>query len=286
MSAQKVDLSRVRIGDVIAPGFVSCSPKASARKVAETMAAKGIHCVVVTDMRQDEGGVRGRGVISALDLASVAPGELDHLTAAEIAKTEPVEVKVTDPIERASRLMGDHKVTHLLVTEGDGEEPIGIFSTLDLAHTLAGRAKPPPLVSTSGGLEQLSEFAWVLVDALGLHQTERRRWDAALHGDYGYGPPFDSMEALRQHLEAAAKATEVGTADVPIELIALLIAFFAAHPDRHEVSRELLRDAMREAFMGAELPADIRDWLASHPGMLREGAELGPPTDSMIPASL
>lgn len=266
MCAAEVDLSRVRVGDVIAPGIVSCSPESSARDVAELMAAKGIHCVVVIGMPEEE---EGWGVISDLDLASVAAGELDRITAAEIAVTEPVKVKATDSLEQASRQMVERQVTHVLVAHGDPARPMGVLSTLDVARALAGEAKPPPLVSTSAGLEHLSEFAWVFVDPLGLNQAERRSWDAALHADYGHGPPFDSMEALRQHLEAASEATDVGTTDVPIRLIALLVAFFAAHPDRHEVSRKLLADALREAFAGAELPSDIQRWLARHPGMAK-----------------
>src|SRR5512134_2664413 len=102
MCAAQVDLSRVRVGDVIAPGIVSCSPESSARDVAELMAAKGIHCVVVIGMLEEAGGVRGWGVISDLDLASVAAGDLDRITAAEIAVTEPVKVKATDSLEQAS----------------------------------------------------------------------------------------------------------------------------------------------------------------------------------------
>ncbi len=273
MGAAEIDLSRVRVGDVIAPGIVSCSPESSARDVAELMAAKGIHCVVVIDMLEAEGGVRGWGVISDLDLASVAVGELDRITAAEIAATEPVEVKATDSLEHASRQMVEHQVTHVLVAHGDPAQPIGVLSTLDLARALAGEAKPPPLVSTPGDLERLSESAWVFVDVLGLHHAERRHWSAALHADYGYGPPFESMEALRQHLDAAAEATEVGATEVPIKLITLLITFFAVHPDRHEISRKLFADALREAFGGADLPSDIRYWLARHPGMVKGGSE-------------
>ena len=273
MSATEVDLSRVRVGDVIAPGIITCSPETSARDVAELMAAKGIHCVVVTDMHEQQGGVPGWGVISDLDLASVAAGELDQITAAEIAATEPVRVKATDSLEQASRQMVEHQVAHVLVAQGDPAHPIGVLSTLDLARALAGEAKPPPLVSTSTALERLSESAWVFVDVLGLHEAERRRWNAALHADYGYGPPFESMEALRRQLEAASEATEVRTADVPIKLITLLVIFFAAHPDRHEVSRKLLADALHEAFTGAELPSDIRYWLTRHPGMVHGRSE-------------
>ena len=268
VSDTKVDLSHIRVGDVMAPGIVSCSPDSSAREVAATMAAKGIHCVVVTDIPDDDGGARGWGVISDLDLATVAVGELDKLTAAEIAATEPVEVSTTDSLEYANQQMVEHQVTHVLVAEGDPAQPTGVLSTLDLARALAGEATPPPLVSTAGDLELLSEFAWVFVDFLGLNQAQRRRWSAALHADYGYGPPFESMEALRQHLEAASAATETSPSDVPIRLIALLITFFAAHPDRHEISRKLLADALREAFAGAELPSDVRYWLARHPGMV------------------
>jgi CBS domain-containing protein len=273
MCAVEVDLCRVRVGDVMAPGIVSCSPEASAREVAATMAAKGIHCVVVMGLREAEEGVRGWGVISDLDLASAATGELDRITAAEFAATEPVEVKDTDTLEQASRKMVEHQVSHVLVTHGAPAQPIGVLSTLDLARALAGEAQRPPLVRTAGDLERLSEFAWVFIDVLGLHQAERRRWSAALHADHGFGPPFESTEALRQHLEAAAEATEVDADDVPIELITLLITFFAAHPDRHELSRRLFADALGEAFGGAELPPDVRYWLARHPGMVKGGSD-------------
>jgi CBS domain-containing protein len=104
MSAAEIDLSRVRVGDVIAPGIVSCPPESSARDVAEIMSAKGIHCVVVTDVLEEEGGGGGWGVISDLDLASVATGDLDRVTAAEIAATEPVKVRAADSLTGTARI--------------------------------------------------------------------------------------------------------------------------------------------------------------------------------------
>jgi CBS domain-containing protein len=131
-------LAGVRVEAVMSRRLLRCPPEATVREVASLMARESIHCVVVEDLMAEEGGVRGWGMISDLDLATVAPGDVDRLTAAEIAATEPVMTRLGDSLERVARLMSDHQVTHVLVTGGEPPTPRGVVSTLDLARALAG----------------------------------------------------------------------------------------------------------------------------------------------------
>lgn len=122
--------------------FLGCPPEAGVREVARLMVAEGIHCAIVAGLFEEEGGVRGWGVISSLDLATVAAGDLDELTAAEIAATEPVMVKASDSLGDAAREMSAHGVAHLIVVDGDPARPVGVISTLDIARVIAGSDPP------------------------------------------------------------------------------------------------------------------------------------------------
>lgn len=136
------DLARTAVDAVMSRRVLGCAPDSSARQVAQLMTAEGIHCAVVEGLLEEEGGLRGFGVISSLDLATVAPGALDELTAAEIAASEPVMVEATDSLEEAVTRMVDHRVTHLIVVDGDPPRPVGVISTLDVARAVAG-SEPP-----------------------------------------------------------------------------------------------------------------------------------------------
>ena len=50
---------------------------------------------------------------------------------------------------------------------------------------------------------------------------------------------------------------------VPLRAVAAVMAFLAAHPERHDDGDALLNDALREAYpLHGELPADVAAWLA------------------------
>jgi CBS domain-containing protein len=130
-----------KVADVMRVGIVSCSPETSLTDVARTMAACRIHAVVVRDLDR-EGERRAWGVISDLDLALAAGPDADETTAGSIARTELVTVSADEPVQRATQLMGEHEVSHLLVMHPQDGRPLGIISTLDIAGVLGwGRAE-------------------------------------------------------------------------------------------------------------------------------------------------
>jgi CBS domain-containing protein len=120
------------VADVMREGIHTCAASATLREVARTMADRRIHCVVVTGLHADDVW----GVVSDLDLARAAGGDLDQLTAGEVAASEVVTVPPSATIDQAAQLMAEHDVAHLLVVIAESGRPIGIVSTLDIARAL------------------------------------------------------------------------------------------------------------------------------------------------------
>jgi CBS domain-containing protein len=108
------------------------------------MARHRIHSVVVLpDPTAPPGADRGWGVISELDLVGAAPFEDPETTAGRVAGTPVVVIAPDEPLLRASMLMAEYAVSHLLVVPPEGE-PVGIVSALDVARALAPPAEAPP----------------------------------------------------------------------------------------------------------------------------------------------
>jgi CBS domain-containing protein len=118
------------------PGVVFCIPQAPVRTVAQIMAQRRIHAVVVSDLDMPVWKHRW-GVISDLDLVEAFGSDVHRVTAAEIASEEPVTVAVEEPLAVAARVMAEHRVMHLIVVEGDPARAVGVISTLDLAGVMA-----------------------------------------------------------------------------------------------------------------------------------------------------
>lgn len=97
------------------------------------MAIYRIHCVVVSEM---EGG-KPVGVISDIDLAVATSAGARDGTAGQLAVTESVTVAADDSLDRASQLMAEHRVSHLVVIQPHSGHPVGVLSALDLAGVLA-----------------------------------------------------------------------------------------------------------------------------------------------------
>lgn len=108
-------------------GILSCSADAPLSEVAGVMAKHGVHAVAIT---AGHGG-RPTGVVSDIDVvAAIASG--DERTAGQSA-TEPFAVSADERIDRAARMMAEHKVSHLIVVDPAGGYPTGVLSTLDVA---------------------------------------------------------------------------------------------------------------------------------------------------------
>lgn len=116
-------------------GLVSCPRDASLTTVAELMAERQVHCVVVSD---DPSSARALwGVVSDLDLIAAATVRaLDEQQAGATAMTPAVTVAPGELLQSAANLMTKYGVAHLVVVDPVAQRPVGVLSTLDLASAL------------------------------------------------------------------------------------------------------------------------------------------------------
>lgn len=122
----------ITVRDVMHPGIIVCGPESPVRYAASLMARHRVHTIVVLG-DDEEGGPWG--VVSDTDiLAAFGRRDLDG-SAGAIARTPIVTVAASEGIMRATELMRQHRVTHLVVTVRG--RPVGVVSTLDLARAAA-----------------------------------------------------------------------------------------------------------------------------------------------------
>ena len=131
LAVKRRDLARSTVSEWMTPGVITCSPQTPLVDVAETMATRRVHCVVVTGFERRV--APPWGVVSDLDLVAAAYVRgLDDQTAGGSAATPALVVSPAETLERASQLMTEHAIAHLVVV--DGGEPVGVLSTLDIAR--------------------------------------------------------------------------------------------------------------------------------------------------------
>ena len=143
------------VRDVMHEGLVDCPPQTTMREVAQLMAGRDVHCIVVDGLARGPRGAERLvwGIVSDLDLAkALGEGGIDD-PAAAFAATEPVIVGPGDDLQRAAQLMAEHDCSHLIVADETTGRPVGVLSTLDLARAVAGGTSRPasPSVPTSAG---------------------------------------------------------------------------------------------------------------------------------------
>jgi CBS domain-containing protein len=124
-----------RVGDAMCHGVLTCQAETSLRTVARLMAGHRIHAIVVTDL--DGVSERAWGIVTAEDLVRAFGEDLDNLTAQDVASAGLVTVDVEESLERAARLMDEHRVGHLVVVDPGSDRPVGVLSGLDVAAHLA-----------------------------------------------------------------------------------------------------------------------------------------------------
>ncbi len=125
------------VADVMRPGVMGCPPDVPAAMVARMMATHHIHAVVVEGVHADaaHGEQLVWGIVSDLDLVRASRAGIEGRIAGDLATSEPITVEASLPITEAARLMDEHGVSHLVVADGD--RPVGVVSTLDVAGVLA-----------------------------------------------------------------------------------------------------------------------------------------------------
>jgi CBS domain-containing protein len=131
------------VGDAMSHGVLSCPPETPLRVVARMMATHGVHAIFVFEHTdEDDEAPRLWAVVSDLDLVAATRLDLDTLTAGATAVTPLVSVAADSSIGEAGSLMAQYGIAHLAVTEPGSRRPIGVISTLDIAHAIAAGLGP------------------------------------------------------------------------------------------------------------------------------------------------
>jgi CBS domain-containing protein len=126
------------VADRMNTGLISCPPRTPLRNVARLMATHRVHGIFVFDYgSEDDETTELWGLVSDLDVAAAAYGDIDSRTAGDTAVAPLVTVTSDASLERAAFLMAQHGTSHLAVLDPSTRRPVGVISTLDIARTLA-----------------------------------------------------------------------------------------------------------------------------------------------------
>ena len=126
-----------RVRDVMHPGAITCAPSITLTEAARLMQAQNVRALIVTDA-----SCGMIGIVSQSDLVNAALKQeigdaWHHLTAAEAMTRHVVTVSPDDALARAAKLMIDHRIHRLVVTdEADPCTPIGVLSMGDLVRDM------------------------------------------------------------------------------------------------------------------------------------------------------
>ena len=112
------------------PSPTTVEPSTTVQEAARTMKSEDIGSLPIVE------GDRLVGVITDRDIAIriVAEGKGAETTVGEIASKDVVTVDPQQSLEEAARLMSEHQVRRLPVTE-EGGKLVGILAQADLAQT-------------------------------------------------------------------------------------------------------------------------------------------------------
>jgi CBS domain-containing protein len=124
---------QAKVRDAMRVGVITCRPETRLRDVARMMVGYDVHSVVVEDIEPKRGLW---GIVTSLDLARAA-GELDSLTAREVATTNLITIRSNDSLKRAAESMAEHGIAHLIVLQPDSDDPVGVISARGLAAAVA-----------------------------------------------------------------------------------------------------------------------------------------------------
>jgi CBS domain-containing protein len=132
-------LGGLRVVDAMHPGLISCSLETPLRVIARMLATYRVHAILVTTHGVGElAGGTPWGVVSDIDLLRASESaDLDRTPARAVAATPVVMVTVDSELARAAELMSAHRVSHLIVSDSQSGQPVGVVSTLDIARALA-----------------------------------------------------------------------------------------------------------------------------------------------------
>ena len=118
------------IRDAMTPNPATVEPGTTVQDAARAMKSEDVGSLPIVE------GDRLVGVVTDRDLAIrvLAEGKSGDTTVGEIASKDVVTVDPQQSLEEAARLMAEHQVRRLPVTEEDGKL-VGILAQADVAQT-------------------------------------------------------------------------------------------------------------------------------------------------------
>ncbi len=118
------------IREVMTPNPTTVEPATTAGEAARTMKSEDVGSLPIVD------GERLVGVVTDRDLTIrvLAEGKGADTTVGEIASKDVVTVDAGQSLDEAARLMAEHQIRRLPVTEEDGKL-VGILAQADVAQT-------------------------------------------------------------------------------------------------------------------------------------------------------
>lgn len=130
-------LSSILARDVMHAPILTCRPDTALVQVAKLMASHKVHAVVVDGILDDR---LVSGFLTDQDLIRAALNEFAPANAGQATRTEALTVDAGDDLALVSRRLVEHASSHAIVVEG--ERPVGVISTLDIAAAIAAPSAP------------------------------------------------------------------------------------------------------------------------------------------------
>lgn len=119
-------IEHARVSDAMTKGIVTCSPDAGLREMGRLMAGRHIHSLVIP-LRDPARWA----LVTDVDIAQAAIGRPDATASDLAAPATGIQGDAT--LIRAIELMRQQRTSHLIVTDTESGEPIGVISALDIA---------------------------------------------------------------------------------------------------------------------------------------------------------
>jgi CBS domain-containing protein len=137
-SERALPFEEATVADVMSRGVIHCTPETPLRAVARLMTTHTVHAVFVLDYGSEADETPELwGMISDLDVAAAACGDIDACTAARSAVSPLQTVTSDEPLTIAAQAMAFNGLAHLAVLDPGTRRPIGVLSTLDVARAVA-----------------------------------------------------------------------------------------------------------------------------------------------------
>jgi CBS domain-containing protein len=114
------------IGDRMTGDLLTLGPEDSMDRAREILTATGLHAIPIVE--RDE----ALGMVTLADCQGRSPDD----ALGEVMAGPPISIDYADSVADAAALMRSHYVHHLIVTEGDRREIVGLLSSYDLLAML------------------------------------------------------------------------------------------------------------------------------------------------------